>query len=109
MNQQTGIDWDSAEKNVAEAALEKAYSREVEALICGVRDRAKSISLLDEVWQLHDFLSARRHEIDGKYDREESSLVFTLSRLVKDGWLELSELEGLDAGKRAKVGILTRM
>lgn len=109
MTQTAGIDWNSSEKKVAEAALKKAYSREVEALIRGVRSQAQSICLLEDVWQLHDFLSARRHEIDGKYDSEESSLVFTLSQLVKDGWLNLSELEGLDSSKRAKVSVLTRM
>ncbi|NEP16039.1 MAG: hypothetical protein F6J97_03950, partial [Leptolyngbya sp. SIO4C1] len=36
-------------------------------------------------------------------------LTFTLSRLVKDGWLELSELEDLSADKRAKISLLTRM
>ncbi|MEO0455056.1 MAG: hypothetical protein AAF152_00540 [Cyanobacteria bacterium P01_A01_bin.114] len=109
MTKQAEVQWSSAEKNVAEAALKKAYMREVEALIQAVREQAGSVSLLDEVWQLHDFLSARRHDIDGKYDSRESFLIFTLSRLVKEGWLDLSELAGLEASKRAKVTVLTRM
>jgi len=35
--------------------------------------------------------------------------MFTLSGLVKEGLLQLSELEGLAADKRAKVSLLTRM
>jgi hypothetical protein len=101
--------WSVTEKTAAEAALKKAYDREIEALLEYVRETSSKILQSEDVWQLHDFLSARRHDIDGKYDNRESFLVFTLSKLVKDGLLELSELEGLSADKRAKVSILTRM
>jgi hypothetical protein len=107
--QQSDIYWSSAEKSIAEAAIKKAYSREVEALVKNIRETASLISLPEDVWKLHDFLSARRHDIDGKYDDRESFLVYTLSRLVKDGLLGLDELEGLAADKRAKVSLLTRM
>ena len=81
----------------------------MESLIRRVRENASKISDLENVWQLHDFLSARRHDIDGKYDGREAFLMFTLSGLVKEGLLQLSELEGLAADKRAKVSLLTRM
>lgn len=103
------VDWSESEKNVAEEAFEKAYQRETEALISEVRSRAGGISLLDEVWNLHDYLSARRHEIDGKYDYQYSELVFALAALVKQGWLKIEELGGLDKDKRAKIGALARM
>ncbi|MEM8810534.1 MAG: hypothetical protein AAGF01_31370 [Cyanobacteria bacterium P01_G01_bin.38] len=109
MAQQAEICWSSAEKNIAEAALKKAYNREIDSLVKGVRDKAGLISLPEDVWQLHDFLSARRHEIDGKYDDREPFLTYTLSRLVKDGLLDLSDLAGLGADKRAKITVLTRM
>lgn len=106
---QAEIQWSNTEKSVAAAALKKAYSREVELLISHVRENASKISQPEDVWQLHDFLSARRHDIDGKYDDREAFLMFTLSKLIKDGLLESAELEGLTADKRAKVKILTRM
>lgn len=106
---QAGTSWSPHEKSIAQAALQAAYQRETNALIQAIREQATAITLLEEVWQLNDFLSARRHDVDGKYDPSEEGLMFTLSRLVKEGWLGLGELEGLEADKRAKVKVLTLM
>lgn len=103
------VDWSRAEKEVAQAAFDKAYKREVETLVKDVRDKASTIAGLDDIWQLNDFLNARRHEIDGKYDYRYASLIFVFAELVKEGWLHLEELKGLDAGKLAKISALTRM
>ena len=109
MTQQTEVKWSSAEKRIAEAALKKAYDSEVAALIQSVQKKISLITAPEDVWQLHDFLSASRHDIEGKYDDREPFLLYTLSRLVKDGWLKLSELTELSPDKRAKVNVLTRM
>lgn len=106
---QADLQWNKIEKEVAQTALKKAYNREIKGLIQYVRETAADIQHLDDVWQLHDLLSARRHDIDGKYDDTESVLIFTLSNLVKAGLLESAELEGLAPDKRAKVNVLTRM
>ncbi|MEL7036337.1 MAG: hypothetical protein AAFO04_12050 [Cyanobacteria bacterium J06592_8] len=103
------IEWSSAEKELARQAFEKAYQREIAALMKVVREQAGQISRLDDIWLLHDFLSARRHDIDGKYDNRESVLMFTFARLVKEGWLHLDELKGLETEKITKVSVLTRM
>ncbi len=109
MTQQTEVQWSTTEKEIAAAALKKAYGSEVEALIKSIQQRVSLVTEPEDVWQLHDFLSASRHDIDGKYDNREDSLLYTLSRLVKDGWLEMTELQGLTADKRAKVNVLKRM
>lgn len=109
MTQQSEVQWSETEKAVAEVALKKAYDREVEALIKRVKEQSSAVATTEDVWQLHDFLSARRHEIDGKYDERESFLTFTLSRLLKDGLIETSDISELSPDKRAKVNILTRM
>lgn len=103
------IEWSKAEKKVAQAAFETAYKREIDALIEDVREKASTIAALDDIWRLHDFLSAKRHEIDGKYDYRYSVLIFVFAGLVKEGWLHLDELEGLDQGKLTKVAALARM
>lgn len=109
MTQPSDVQWSNAEKEIAEAALKQAYNREIENLISDIREKAPLISAPEEVWQLHDFLSASRHDLDGKYDDRESFLMFTLSRLIKDGLLQKSDLEGLSADKQAKVKLLTLM
>ncbi|MGC1307919.1 MAG: hypothetical protein WA885_11860 [Phormidesmis sp.] len=107
--QQAEVQWSHTERKIAKAALKKAYDREIEALIKNIRENASLISRLEDVWQLHDYLSAKRHDIDGKYDDRDEFLMFTLSQLVKSDLLDLSELSELEAGKRAKIKLLTRM
>jgi Photoprotection regulator fluorescence recovery protein len=107
--QSSDVEWSKTEKQVARAAFDLAYQRETNALIQDVRQQTGAIVELDEVWQLHDSLSARRHEIDGKYDYRYSVLIFVFARLVKEGWLHLHELEGLEVDKLTKVAALTRM
>ncbi|MGJ3249600.1 MAG: hypothetical protein ACFE0J_00505 [Elainellaceae cyanobacterium] len=107
--QVSDTDWSKVEKKVAHEAFERAYQRETSTLVQSVRQRASSISELDDLWDLHDFLSARRHELDGKYDYRYSVLIFVFAGLVKEGWLSLDELQGLKTEKLAKIAALTRM
>jgi hypothetical protein len=103
------IEWSDIEKKIARTAFDQAYKREIEALIKQVQTEASSLIELDQLWHLHDFLSARRHEIEGKYDYQYSALLFIFAGLVKDGWLHLHELEGLAKDKLSKVAVLSRM
>jgi hypothetical protein len=102
------LQWNHTEQQVAKAAFDRAYQREIERLIELVQRQAGAISAIDDVWQLHDFLSAKRHEIDGKYDYQYPALIFVFADLVKDGLLHLDELSGLDASKLTKIAALTR-
>jgi hypothetical protein len=102
-------EWSTREKDIAQAAFDKAYEREISALMQEVRERSSTISKIEDLWRLHDFLSARRHDIDGKYDYSYSVLIFTFARLVKEGWTHLDDLEGLDRGKLAKIASLSKM
>ncbi|MEQ9355871.1 hypothetical protein [Coleofasciculus chthonoplastes] len=103
------IIWSEVEQQIAKDAFEKAYQRETNALITQVREYASEITELDQVWRLHDFLSARRHDIDGKYDYDYSALLFLFARLVKEEWLKLEDLSGLDQSKLAKINALAQM
>jgi Photoprotection regulator fluorescence recovery protein len=102
-------EWSKQEQEIAQKVFEKAYMRETSALIEEVRQRAGAIAELDEIWRLHDFLSARRHDLDGKYDYRYSVLIFVFARLIEEGWLHLEDLEGLDTDKLTKVSALARM
>jgi Photoprotection regulator fluorescence recovery protein len=106
-NKETG--WSETENNTAQEILNRAYDREILALMEKIRFQASEIVELDDIWRLHDFLSAKRHEIDGKYDNRSSVLIFVLARLLKEGWVHLDELKDLDKDKRAKITSLARM
>ena len=97
------------EEKIARKALKIAYERETSALIASVRDRASSIAELQDLWYLHDLLSTKRYEIDGKYEYNPSSIVFDFAQLVKEGWLHLDELEGLKPEIQSKISALARM
>lgn len=101
--------WTSTEKDIAQEVFNRAYEREISSLIRDVREKAGAIAELDDLWRLHDYLSARRHEIDGKYEYDYSSLLFVFAELVRDGWLQLDELKPLSQDKLAKIAALTNM
>ncbi|MEL6494405.1 MAG: hypothetical protein AAFQ41_04680, partial [Cyanobacteria bacterium J06623_7] len=77
------IQLSEAEKNIAQQALQTAYTRETAALIATVRDRAPLITKLEDLWSLHDLLSTKRYEIDGKYNFNSTTFVFDLAGLIK--------------------------
>jgi Photoprotection regulator fluorescence recovery protein len=101
--------WSEIEQQVAQNAFQTAYQRETSALIREIREHASEITELDDIWRLHDFLSARRHAIDGKYDYDHAALLFVFARLVKEEWLKLEDLSGLEQNKLAKIAALARM
>ena len=102
-------EWSEVEKQVAQTALKQAYKRETKALIDQIRKSVEAVSEIEDIWKLHDFLSAKRHEIDGKYDDSYSTYIFVFARLIKEKWLSLNELSGLESDKLAKVVALSRM
>lgn len=107
--QGTETDWSELEKQVAEKAFHSAYKRETTALINEICEKVSLVTEIEDVWQLHDFLSAKRHEIDGKYDFDYSAFIFLFARLIKDKWLSVDELSGIAAEKLSKMSALSRM
>jgi hypothetical protein len=93
------IKWSKGEKKIARAAFEKAYKRECADIIKKIRAKAKEINEPDGIWGLHDFLTEKREEIDEKYDYRYSRLILVFARLVKSGWLEFNDLNGLAENK----------
>jgi hypothetical protein len=96
--------WSPAEKKAARTAFDLALAREMKS----IRQEAEAIlqnSREDRaVWQLHDFLSEKRREIDQKYDYRYSVLMWVFSRLVSEGWLSKDELSGIGAEKVELIG-----
>lgn len=103
------IHWTQTEQEISRSAFDRAYQREIQALMQDVAERANQVSEVSDLWQLHDFLSARRHEIDGKYDYRDSALFFVFAQLIREKWLDLNELKGLAADKLSKISALVRM
>lgn len=109
MLQVSKIQWSEAEDQIAKQAFQTAYLRETSTLITNVRDRASSITELEDLWYLHDLLSTKRYEIDGKYEYNSSTAVFDFAKLIKEGWLSLDDLKGLNSEILSKISALLRM
>jgi len=101
--------WSLQEQEIARQVFDLAYDREIADLLQTVSAQAGAIAEVKDVWRLNDFLSAKRHEVDGKYDFRYPYLIVVFARLVKEGWLQPQELEGLDPSKRVKIAALSRM
>ena len=101
--------WSSLEQDVARSAFDLAQEREVMILIKTLKARLDDLGSVQAVWDLHDFLSIKRHEIDGKYDYRYPSLLFVFAELVQEGLLDINELEGLSPDKLAKVRAMSRL
>jgi hypothetical protein len=107
--QETLLDWSDQERDVARRVFDLAYQREIDSLIDVVRQRSGSLSSVESVWDLHDYLSCKRHEMDGRFDFRLANLLFVFASLVKEGVVRLDELEGLSNDKLAKIGALSSM
>lgn len=101
--------WSLPEQEIARKAFDLAYKRETAELIKFVTEQAGSIVEVGDIWQLHDFLSVQRHNLDGKYDFRYPFLIMVFAQLIKEGWLQIQDLEGLDASKKAKISALSKM
>ena len=58
---------------------------------------------------LHDFLSKKRKEIDQKHDYRYSVLILVFARLMQEGWLKESDLEGLHKDKAYQIKALANL
>jgi Photoprotection regulator fluorescence recovery protein len=109
MMKSTEIEWSEIEQKVARTAFDRAYEKEISTLIKVVREETQNISTSQDVWHLHDLLSSKRHELDGKYDYRYPELIWVFANLVKDGWIEMRDLDGLDGEKIRKISALSKM
>ena len=91
--------WSKTEKEVARQTFRRAYERECKKVSDKVKDMANTDKNPDDIWELHDFLTEKRKEIDEKYDYRYSVLILVFGRLLREGWIELDDIKGLDEDK----------
>ncbi len=101
--------WNPQEIEISQRVLKKAYQKETETLVAEVRYKINNMTEMEHLWQVHDILSAKRYDLDGKYDTREPMLIFTFAQLLKEGWISLEELQGLESAKLAKISSLAKI
>jgi hypothetical protein len=103
------LGWTDQEQDLARRAFDKAHSRAALGIIRAAQDHANRMDSVEDCWKLHDFLSIQRHEIEGRFDFRLPGLLFVFASLVKDGLLQVEELDGLDKDKLTKIAAMSRM
>jgi hypothetical protein len=94
-----GLKWSHAEKVVARRAFDKALGEELGALIREAKSRAARIKEPHDLWDLENWLTERRREIDRRYDYRYSALPLVFAHLLRDGRLAEDDLNGLGQEK----------
>ena len=91
--------WTRSEKKIARKAFDAALKRELEEVVQEAKEMAGQIKEPSELWDLEDYLTRRRKEINSKYDSRGSRLMHVLGRLLYEGGLEEEQLRGLSQEK----------
>lgn len=102
------LKWTKSEKIVAKRAFEKCYQKECDAILTKLKDRLTTVDKPSDIWLIHDFLTEEREKTDDKYDYRYSVLIFVFARLLKEGWLQESDLDGINEDKIEKIKYLAR-
>jgi len=97
------LKWSPKEKSISRTAYYKAYRNECEDIIKTVRQKANTLSEPKGIWELEDYLYEKRRERDNKYDYRYSVLITVFGRLVKEGWINMKDLEGLGKEKLERI------
>lgn len=103
MAHSTVIVWTPEEQTIAREAFDRAHGRAIHALINKVKGHVTGLGSVDGLWQLHDFLSTQRHDMEGRFDFRLEGILFVFASFVKDGLLSVDELNGLETEKIAKI------
>jgi hypothetical protein len=93
------LKWSHAEKVIARQAFDLALRNELQTTIREAKDRAAKISDPAELWELEDWLSERRQDINRRYDYRYSVLPIVLAHLLREGRLREDDLKGLHPEK----------
>ncbi len=95
--------WSKREKEIARRAFEAAYFRECMAAREVVRKMAAEIDDPTGLWQLSEYLTDKREEVDKKYDYRYSVLPLVFARLIREGWIKQEDLAGLSDDKLEQI------
>ena len=93
------LKWSPAEKVIARKAFHLALDRELQSVILEAKRKAAKIQEPSELWELEQYLTQRRSEIDRMYDYRYSVLPLVLANLLTCGRLVEDELHGLPEDK----------
>ncbi len=93
------LNWSPSQKAAARKAFDQALNTELSDIIQETKRRAAVIHEPSQLWELEDWLAARRKDIDRKYDYRYSVLPSVFAILVAEGRLAVDDLQGIGEEK----------
>lgn len=97
------VKWSSSEKKVARKAFDTALESALGKVMAEFKRRAAAATSPSEMWDVEDYLRAQRREINEVFDFRYSQLFFVFPRLILEGHLDESLLDGLSEEKRGLI------
>jgi hypothetical protein len=94
------LKWSPSEKKIARRAFDAALESALAKVIAEFKNKAAAATTPREMWEIEDFLRQERREIDEMFDYRYSQLPLVFARLVREGHLDESLLDGLSGEKR---------
>jgi len=91
--------WSRSEKAIARQAFNAALKRELDELMQEAKEIASQIKQPSDLWDLQEYLTQRRKEIDRKYDYRYSHLTHVFGRLLYETRVSEEELRGFSKDK----------
>jgi Photoprotection regulator fluorescence recovery protein len=97
------LKWSPGEKAAARKAFDGALRRELDSAMREAKARAAKIETPSELWELEEWLTRRRLDIDRKYDYRYSVLPLVFAVLLREGRLKEDDLAGLGQNKLERI------
>jgi hypothetical protein len=91
--------WSGAEKVIARQVFERALRSELEDTKQEVEKRVAMIAHAEEMWDVEEYMTRRRREINYRYDFRYSVLPEVFGELLRAGRVGEEDLRGLDEEK----------
>ena len=95
--------WSRSEKAIARKAFDAALKRELHEVMQKTKKMASQINEPDDLWDLEQYLTERRKDINRKYDTRGSRLKDVLGRLMYENRIGEDDLCGLRKEKMKSI------
>ena len=95
--------WSNSERKIARRAFEQALKQELQEVLQQAKQMAAQIKDPTEVWELEEYLTDRRKQINRRYEFRESRLSLVFGTLLHEGRITDEQLRGVGEDKLKKV------
>ena len=95
--------WTPAEKRIARRVFDAALDRELAQVMAEFKRRAAAATEPQEMRAVEKYLAQAGRDINAKYDYRYSVLEFVFARLLREGRIEASELQGLSDDRLERI------